>query len=219
MNPYFASLTASPAKRIAAYVLLISIVFFFFNLIYTKFLSKRDNASEDKFWERESEANSVRKKSLDDLQYVTVPDDLPYDLRTDDPDVKGYLEVIDSFREKKMLNLSGYTNTDLKFMYGTANIETVSKYDTDFGDYISCLQKWADRLLVLNETEAAVKIMEYLISVNADMIRTYKYLGERYLSLMENDKFDKLYMTAENLNSASKSHIINALDSIKESLS
>ena len=50
------------------------------------------------FWERESAANNTRKKSLDDLSYITIPDDIfldsvneSYNLCLDDQVLKNYL--------------------------------------------------------------------------------------------------------------------------------
>ncbi len=42
-------------------------------------VSKRDAEREEAFWERETEANNVRKKPLDDLHYITIPiNSLPF---------------------------------------------------------------------------------------------------------------------------------------------
>ncbi|MBO7357786.1 MAG: hypothetical protein J6U37_04605 [Lachnospiraceae bacterium] len=216
MAIYFASLQASPIKVIAAVFIFGSIFLFFINFIYLKFISRRDTGADDAFWEREAEANFVRKKPLDDLPYIKLPDDLPLSTALDDPDVKSYVDTILYLKEKRILNLQGYTNTDLKFMYGAGNLETVSLYDSNFEDITLALQGLADKLLSLNHEEEAVKIMEYLVSIDADLLHSYKYLGERYLSLMEYEKFDELLFKAENLRTGSKKLILKSLDELKD---
>ncbi len=215
MAIFFASLQASPIKVIAAVFIFGSIFLFFINFIYLKFISRRDTSVDDEFWERETEANFVRKKPLDDLPYIKLPDDLPLDACLDDPDVKSYVDTILYLKEKRILNLQGYSNTDLKFMYGAGNLDTVSLYDSNFEDMTIALQGLADKLLSLDHEEEAVKIMEYLVSIEADLVHSYKYLGERYLALMEYDKFDNLYTVAENLRTGSKKLILKALDELR----
>ena len=101
-------------------------------------------------------------------------------------------------------------------MYGAGNLETVSLYDSNFEDITLALQGLADKLLSLNHEEEAVKIMEYLVSIDADLLHSYKYLGERYLSLMEYEKFDELLFKAENLRTGSKKLILKSLDELKD---
>ena len=63
---------------------------------------------EDDFWERELLADSVRRKPIDGLKYVKIPDDLPTELLSDVPEMESILATIDGLRKDKILNLTGY---------------------------------------------------------------------------------------------------------------
>ena len=99
-------------------------------IIFTRILSitiKRHNRIEKKqreqFWEREERANQVRRKPLDDLDYVTIPmESLPTTVMTQDVIVQDCLDTLSFLSHEKIVNLAGYTNTDLKLAYGTANM-------------------------------------------------------------------------------------------------
>lgn len=93
-------------------------------IIFTSILSmtiKRHNRSEknqqEQFWEREKRANQVRRKPLDDLDYVTIPlENLPTAVLAEDVIVQDCLNTLVSLSREKIVNLAGYTNTDLKPM-------------------------------------------------------------------------------------------------------
>ena len=70
--------------------ILLSFIMFILVLQYAirKARHKNDNADK-RFWAREAEANNVRRKSLDDVEYVAIDfDKLPTDVLTDDEVVK-----------------------------------------------------------------------------------------------------------------------------------
>ena len=61
----------------------------------TKRSTKKMKEEEEKFWDREREANFVRKKPLTDLVFITIPiSEIPLDADSDDPLLKEYAEKI-----------------------------------------------------------------------------------------------------------------------------
>ena len=111
-----------------------TIIFVLF-LIFIGFRFKKTNADQDtineKFWEREREANATRRKDISNLNYITIPEDLfPFNLNTD---VENSLSAL---KGKKMLNLTGKTNTDIKLEYGMQNLEELSQYDDNFTEFV-----------------------------------------------------------------------------------
>lgn len=104
---------------------------------------RRAQAAEEKsFWEREREANSVRRKPLDNLDYITIPfEHLPVNRLTDDPTVSECLEILQNLSELHIVNLTGFSNTDLKLEYGAANITALSEYDQNYTLLARTLQK------------------------------------------------------------------------------
>ena len=109
---------------------------------------ERLKSTDDKsFWERERQANSVRRKSLDDLNYITIPlDRFPTHIMEDNPQVAECRSLLQTLSEQPIVNFTGYTNTDLKLEYGTSNITRLTEYDQNYTLLVRTLQQWADIL-------------------------------------------------------------------------
>lgn len=174
---------------------------------------KLQKENQDKsFWEREREANSVRRKSLDELDYITIPlDTFPTDVLNTDPTVAECIELITGLSTRPIVNLTGYSNTDLKLQYGTANITPLSEYDQNYTLLVCTLQKWADALLAHNYTEEAKILMEFAVSTHTDVSRTYYKLAEIYATRIETKKLRQLVQTASTLRSANRDTIVRTL--------
>ena len=75
---------------------------------------------ENNFWQRENEANFTRRKDISQLPYIKIPyDSLPF-IQNAHGEIAEYQKELLSFKDSKLLNLSGLSNTDLKLMYGIA---------------------------------------------------------------------------------------------------
>ena len=93
------------------------------------------------FVQREAEANSVRKADISNLDYLYIDlDRLPTDAALS-CDLSDEIDELRALSNKKILNLSAYTNTDLKLMYGPANLDTLSDCDLNYTALIRCLDK------------------------------------------------------------------------------
>ena len=191
-------------------------VFCLWSFIEMKQRQQRDDDKEAEFWERERAANNVRRKPIDYLDYVKIPDDLPTDLLPDNIEMPYILSTVEMLRGQKILNLTGFTNTDLKLEYGTANITELSTYDENFTTLVTTFQKWADVLLDNNYEEEAVKLMEYLVSVNADIGKTYRLLAKYYVTNKMPDKLASLKESAGKLRSINGPHIVKAIEDIEK---
>ena len=192
---------------------LMIIVFMAWHKIEVSLKMNREQKAEEAFWERERKANSIRRKPIDALDYVKIPKDLPYDLCKDNIEIPEIINTIDRLREDKILNLTGYTNTDLKLEYGTSNITVLTKYDNNFTTLVTTMQKWADILWDNGYEKEAVKLMEFLVDSKADIGKTYRLLAKYYVTSFQTEKYEELIQKAENLNSMNKPYIV---DSIKE---
>ena len=171
----------------------------------------KDQDAVDDFWDREEQANFTRKKDLEHLDYIHIPDDLPIDLIKDHTEYEGIKKTIDNLKSERILNLTGLTNTDLKYEYGVANLDTVSKYDENYTAMVTTLQKLADILLSLSHEEEAVKVLEFMVSTNVDIKKTYRLLGQYYLNTFQREKYEALIKKAEALNSINKPYIVQML--------
>lgn len=173
---------------------------------------------KDKFWDREALSNSTRKKSLDDLSYIVIPlNTLPY-LNTADSKLSQYQELIKDFTEKKIVNLTGFTNTDLKLIYGAPNLPLLTTYDQNFTDLVRLLYTWGERLSALGFTTEAITVLEFGAQCHTDISGHYKLLANIYKKEGHPEKIQNLISIAEDLNSLMKKSILQLLqDSLKTS--
>lgn len=164
------------------------------------------------FWERERKANRTRKKPLDTLDYIAVPlHALPMDLCNGQPQVDECLDLIRSLSGQKIVNFTGYSNTDLKLMYGAPNITLLSEYDQNYTLLVRTLQKWASLLYEQGYQNEAKTILEYAVSIRTDVSGTYKLLASIYHAEGAPEKIDGLIETAMTLNSSMKDVIVRTL--------
>ena len=172
-----------------------------------------DENSRHSFWDIERAANEVRRKPLDDLIFV-VPDmsRFPLSVMEDDEIVRDCRRMVEELSAQKIVNLTGQTNTDLKFRYGAANLPTLMEYDESFTLLVQNLQKWADRLWDNGYVEDSIPILEEQIRIHADISSVYRKLAAYYRDNGMPEKINELRKSAESLNSASKASILRSLD-------
>ena len=169
-------------------------------------------AEQQSFWSKEHASNYVRKKPLDDLNYITIPfDKLPCDCHAKEAKVAEILESLQVLSQRKIVNLTGITNTDLKLTYGTANITALTEYDQNFTALVTALQKWAETLYDLDAVEEAKTILEYAVSVESDVSGTYEMLASMYKDTGDRGALDALIEKAEKLTSPSGKIIVRKL--------
>lgn len=189
--------------------LIVFILFLYFRL---KKLRKLQENQEKSFWEREHLANSVRKKPLDHLDYIHIPlETFPTHLLREDPAVIECIDIMETLTSKKIVNLTGFSNTDLKLEYGTANITALTEYDQNYTFLVRTLQKWADILIAAGHNKEASVLMEFAISTHTDISRTYYQLADYYVSQRESDKIRTLTDTASILRSTNRNIILKHL--------
>lgn len=182
----------------------------------TRSRRKGERAERD-FWEREALADRTRKQPLDTLAYIEIPyDTLPFSLIPDDPALADAFSdchrILYGFRDKKAVNLTGISNTDLKLTYGAPNITILTEYDDNYTLLVRTMQKWADLLLKAGFQEEAVSVMEFCIATRTDISTTYRTLAGIYHERGESDKLRGLRETADGLTSIMRQPILRMLD-------
>jgi hypothetical protein len=189
--------------------------FIIFILVLSHRIHRQRNeaaAKEKAFWDREQAANSVRRKSLDNLEYIHIPlDSLPTDLLTDNEKVADCINILNGLSSEKIVNFTGYTNTDLKLEYGTANIGLLSEYDQCYTTLVTTLQKWADLLWDADYKKEAADILEFAVSTRTDVSHTYRRLAQYYNETHQSEKIQGLIDTAKELRSVSRDSIVRSL--------
>lgn len=183
-------------------------------------VSRKTEQREEEFWETELKSNNVRKKSLDELQYVHIPVDLlPFDTYGDNDVLKSAEEELLALKDEKIVNLTGITNTDLKLTYGTANITVLTQYDQNYTAMVIALQKWGQELYNQNRFEDATKVLEFALKTRTDISGTYKLLVDMYKTKLGyneakiKEKLEAMLPIAKDLNALSRQQILTLINS------
>ena len=194
-------------------VILFIIVLFYF---IKKSSREADNALEN-FRKRESEADNTRKKPLNDLNYITIPDEIfRMNRDPDDNDCQSAVKVFDSLKDQKIVNLTGISNTDLKLAYGAPNLPILAQYDQNYTVLARSLDRYASFLTKSGNTDDAVKVLEFAVETGSDISSTYKQLVALYQSNGIKDKIPSLKEKASSLNSVMSPSILRYLDSVSD---
>lgn len=167
---------------------------------------------EKEFWDREARANNTRKKSLANLTYISIPDFLlPERFMPEDEEVSALFETLRELSGQKIVNLTGYTNTDLKLEYGTANITCLSEYDQNYTLLARSLQRLAEILYTNARIAEARAVLEFAVSTGTDVSHSYYLLADIYDAGGEYDKKAALIEKADALRSTMKNVIVRTL--------
>ena len=203
-------------------------MFFLLALVFTAWLaferiksSKQDDERVRAFWEREREADGTRKKNLDTISYIKVPnwitlDSLSSSLPTNDEELNRCNDILNSLMSQRILNLTGMTTTDIKLEYGPANVNIVDEYDQNFTLFAQTIYAYGERLHTLGFDHEAMRVLRFGIDSLSDISGNYKLLATLYIKYGQQDKIPELRETANNLNSLLKNSIIKYLDELTE---
>lgn len=186
--------------------------------IWLRVKMKRGNSGKedlDAFLERENQANFARKQDISHLDYLSVnPDDLPF-VDSDDPKEISLQNEVKKSGERKMIDLSAYTNTDLKEKYGSANLEELSDCDQSYLLFTRNLSLWGTYVYEKEDYTRAKVIMEYAKSIGSDISSVYTTLGNIYAREGDFHKVDALIAEVENSDFALKTSILKTLKLLK----
>ncbi|MDR2547487.1 MAG: hypothetical protein LBC96_08310 [Lachnospiraceae bacterium] len=185
------------------FLLASSIAFMIWLTVRLAMIKKNEAEQEKEFWDTEQKANTTRRKSLDDLDYIQIPfDDLPFALMSDDQKVSEYHQTLRTLAENPIVNLTCITNTDLKLRYGAANITKLSRYDSAYTILARTLQQWAKALFEAGLSEAACTVLEFAVATKTDVSDTYLLLSDIYHEAGKTESIESLISIAEELPSS-----------------
>lgn len=174
------------------------IVFIIWIRVKSKAESKNKSTWDAAFWARERESNFVRKKNIDDLDYLQISEDqLPFHENAEGKE-RELQEKVRQLLSKKMINLSDMTNTDIKLKYGTANFTLLSEYDQNFSVFIRQLGIWGCYLYEnTDDIDRARQLLEFALSLGSDISSTWLTLAHIYLDQDELEKIQELICEVE----------------------
>ena len=173
--------------------------------------SRAMKKAQDDFWEKEQRANLTRKQDISDLDYIQIPLDTFPIAQFKDEKLSSLEETLKQLSSRKILNLSGISNTDLKLQYGPANLPVLSECDANFTLLARTIASYGERLAELDHWQEAVCVLEFGVSCKTDVSKNYTLLGSLYQKHGENSKLTKLTETVNGMDLLLKDSILQKL--------
>lgn len=190
----------------------ISIIFAFWIAYEIKKTKRNQEENSNVFWQKEREANFVHPIDLSTLEYIKVPlDQLPFKKSTDET-LCEIQDKIKELAEKKIFNLTGLSNTEIKYQYGAANFDKLATYDQNFTLLSRNLFKWGSYLYENGDFSEAQTVLEYAVSCKADISGIYTTLSSIYQKQGNYSKINELKEQAATLNTLMKDSILKSLN-------
>lgn len=178
-----------------------------------------DQAASD-FWEEEALANSVRKKQLEESDFVTFPfDKLPAEESFLPDPVPEALTQLIALSDKKMVNLNGISNTEVKKRFGVANMAILTEYDSNYECFAKNIYLLCQYLYDIGRAEEALMLSEETILTGTDSLSHYKLIIRIYREQGNYAGISWLKEKAEDIHSLTRGAILRSLsdDSSSES--
>lgn len=142
--------------------------------------SDRQFEVNEAFLERERAANATRKKDISQLDYLPFSFDRMPPADSQDEEIATYETKMRELSSKKIINLSRLSNTDLKLMYGPANLSELMEYDDNYHLLCILFIGYAKRKSDIGEYGDAIQALEYAMELKIDTSQIYVLLAELY---------------------------------------
>ena len=188
--------------------------------LYLKKITRSGSERSKKYWEREQKANSTRKQDISTLNYIKWDDALPAidnnltlaDILNNSPEALKAYNNIQTLKTEPMLNLSEYSNTDLKLKYGVANLDTLTQYEDNYTSFIKSLSELGHILIEHKDISDATAFLEYAVKIGSDIRLTYTDLYALYSEAENASKIRQLRQYASIIKSVNKDLIVSAIN-------
>ena len=186
-----------------------------FIFVFMKITSERPDTGIKSFNERERRANNTLKQPLDDLDFITVPvDDIPSPEPAVNEKCASLVGEIKLLAGKKIVNLTGISNTDLKLKYGAANLPILTEYDQNFTALCKSLYDLGCEYKNAGLENEAVTTLNIAIAIGSDISGNYTTLAEMYAEKGLFVEIQRLINSAGNIRSLTKNSTISKLQDI-----
>ena len=199
------------------YIIVYLICFFIFLawLFYEQRKAKRiEEKMSKEFWAREAEANQTRKKDISQLPLVKVAEsELPL-ISTSDEAVLYYIGQLREIIKEPMIDLSEYTNTDLKLAYGVGNFKTLSDYDEKFNSFLVNLTNLARSYAGAEYYKEAKDTYQMALRYGSKKVNDYTELANIYLKMDQPEQITKLIADVKEGDHPRKESIIESLRNV-----
>lgn len=157
----------------------------------SKVTQSQDNA-EKAFWEKELATGNTRRQDLEKLDYITIPlEQFPLGLNTD-----AEKELV-ALSKERIKNFQGLSNTELKLQYGTANLDELSSYESNFIRLQQVVLEYAKELCTADRRADAIHILEFMLQNGGDISGLYLELATLYQQEGCEEKVQHLFTTID----------------------
>lgn len=181
---------------------------------FRKKSTRRQNDTEEQFWDRERKANNTRRQDISGLPYITIPlDKFPIGIFQEE-EIKEYEAILSALSTQEILDLGNQTNTDLKLQYGPANLSILSECDQNFTLLCRTLVSYASSLIKAGHNAEAQTVLEFGIDCGSDLSRNYTLLADLYSKQGQAERLLALSQRAEALDSPLKSSILKQIEDL-----
>jgi hypothetical protein len=197
------------------FVFLICFTIFAAWLFYEQHKSQKmdDNASNE-FWEREERANRTRNKDISNLPLLHVEETEIPDCGSDDETITYYIRLLHENIKRPMMDLSSYSNTDLKLAYGVGNFKTLSDYDENYNTFLLNLTNLARAYFRAELYEQAAATLRLALAYGSQKIIDYSCLAKSYLAMDAPEKVSALITEVNAGTHPRKSSVVKELQDI-----
>lgn len=175
---------------------------------------KQDDQATESFWSREQRANSTRNKDISGLPLLQISEaELP-DTDPGDETIHYYIGLLHENIKQPMMDLSAYSNTDLKLAYGVGNFKTLSIYDENYNTFLLNLTNLARAYCFAELYDEAVRTYRLTLQYGSQKVTDYSELAEAYIKLGRRDAAVHLIEETKAGSHPRKASVIKALQEV-----
>ena len=186
-----------------------------FIFVFMKITSERPDTGIKSFRERERRANNTLKQPLDSLDFITVPiESIPSPEPAVNEKCASLVGELKLLAGKKIVNLTGISNTDLKLTYGAPNLPILTEYDQNFTSLCKDLYELGCEYRNAGLTDEAVTTFNIAVGIGTDISGNYTTLAEMYAEKGLYVEIQRLINCADNIRSLTKKSTISKLQDI-----
>lgn len=189
-----------------------------FIFVFMKITSEKPGDGIRSFREKERRADSTLKQPLDDLPFIQVPiDSIPSPEPAINEKCAALLAELNALAGKKIVNLTGISNTDLKLTYGAPNLPILTEYDQNFTSLCMNLHELGCEYKLAGHEDEAIATFNVAVNVGTDISGTYTTLAEMYAERGLYVEIQRLINCADNIRSLTRTSTIKKLQNILDS--
>ncbi|MBE6011859.1 hypothetical protein [Anaeropeptidivorans aminofermentans] len=173
-----------------------------------KFRGRKYGKSFEDFFEEERRANSVRKKEIPENIFYLPENSFLQELMNEPSLNERILKALnDSYKksQRKMLQFDQpLTNNEIKYAYGTANLEKIISYEQNYENYLRALNVLARELKESGNLDAAEKVLLNVLHMKPMFFEPYGLIISIYSEKNEKSKLIELQRRTNDMESISR---------------